>query len=649
MPHHKLIYRDFLLLGGILILTAIIYSPAIQFEFTNWDDDIHITNNPSIQTLTQQSISDLFIPTDRYMYHPLTMLSYMIEWKIVGEQPWLFHTTNILLHGINICLVFFLVYRLSRNNYIALFIAALFALHPMQVESVAWISARKDILSGCFVLSSVIFYFQWKDKKKTRYYLTSLLLFTCALFSKPSAVVLPLVLILFELLEEKKIGWSLVKHSFLYFSISLVFTLFIVLSTTSHSPYPMQFYSLSQRFVLIIYEVGFYIATFFYPFNLSACYSYPLLQQGELSTVYYGFSLLMLVSSALIFLLRNKIPKIFFGLLLYGVILLPVLQIIPFNNASLVADRYVYLAMLGLLLASVGIGDVLLKKFDVNRSIITIVLFSIIAFMSYASSTRLPVWNDSVSLFSDIIRKNPLTAIAYGNRANAKIAKGDYVGALQDCDTLIALSPEEPKAYFNRGNAYSEINKKREAISDYTKSISLGFQSPHLFYNRGNQYMLLKKYDSAATDFETVLRLSPAYLGALLQMDLLSKWVDNDFEKSVRYLTNYIQYDPNNPVVYMQRAQSNSTLGRYGAALHDAAVAVSLHQNNDATDQFFAHLNNTIDSINTKITTISSVLPISNNVKKRQLFLERSKLYWSLGDTLRAQKDFNISEAMQSR
>lgn len=640
---HRLTYRDVFFLIVIVALTILVYSSAIHFEFTNWDDDIHVTNNPAIQDFSLRSMIDLFSPTEKYMYHPLTMLSYMIEWKVAGAEPWLFHGTNISLHAVNVCLVFFLLFQLSRNNYLSLFIAFLFALHPLQIESVAWISARKDLLSGFFMLGSAVCYYRWKERNDTWIYITSIVLFTLSLFSKPSAVVLPLIFVIIDFSGRKKIAWRLFKDTFVYFTLSAIFTSFVVLTNTSHSPLPIQLYSLPQKIVLIAYEIGFYIFKFFVPANLSACYSYPLLNNGSMPIEYYIGIVIVMTLVVLFIYFGKTLRSVALGYLLYGILLLPVLQFIPFNNASVVADRYAYLAIVGLSFSFFTLVEIIAAATGLKK--ITIIAGATVLFSSlcYATIDRLPVWSDSISLFSDVIKKNPNTAIAYGNRANAKIAKRDYYGAIEDCNKFIVMIPEEPRGYYNRGNAYSEMANAREATTDYTKSIMLGFLSPNVFYNRGNQYLKMEKYDSAATDYETVLRLSPAYLAALLQLDFISTVTRKNYIKSVYYLSEYLKYEPNDAAILMRRARAYAKLGQFGAALQDAALAVSLNNGGDATDRFFTDLNSIVDSISTKISALSARLPEKDRNARKKIYRDRSVLYWSLGDTLRSKNDLFLS------
>ena len=649
MNERHMTYRDYFLLLAVTALTLLVYSSAVHFEFTNWDDDIHVTNNPAVQHLSLRSVMDLFTPTEKYMYHPLTMLSYMIEWSIVGDSPRLYHATNIALHLINSWLLFFLLFRLSRNKYLALLIASIFALHPLQCESVAWISARKDLLSGMFALVSALSYYRWKEKNDLRMYFTSIVLFLFSLLSKPTAVVLPLIFILYDMWQEKGFTWSLLKDKFIFIAISIFFTIFIVLTMTSHSELPMHYYSYPQRITLVLYEVSFYVFKFIIPADLSACYSYPRLINGALPTGYYLIAMISLVMIVTTFIFRRKIQSVSAGMLLYGVVLLPVLQIIPFNNASLVADRYAYLGVVGLSFAILGLFDIVRTRIKPTGIIVNVAVIMLIVSLSYMSFKRLPVWNDSVALFTDVISKDPNTAIAYGNRANARISKGDYAGAIDDCATMLLLYPGEPKAYYNRGNAYSELKKPKEALADYSKAIVLGFQSPNVFYNRGNQYMAVKAYDSAAADYKTVLRLSPAYLAALVMLDSISTSVKNDVRSSLYYLTQYIAFYPDDAAVYYKRARSNAELGFIGAAMNDAAVAVSLNRNLDTTDQFITTLNRAIDSINTKILVISLSLAAKENSARSKLLFERSALYESLGDTLRAKKDRLESVSMRER
>ena len=169
--------RTLLWLLLVLAVTLALFLPTFHYGFTNWDDDIHVTNNTSIQHLDAGSVSDLFHPTGKYMYHPLTMLTFALDWWIGGGSAKNFHATNLLLHVFNVILLFILLRSDIDSDSVVLFCLGVFALHPLQVESVAWISGRKELLYSFFYLSSLLLYASWDDKKRWFFYLFSYLFF----------------------------------------------------------------------------------------------------------------------------------------------------------------------------------------------------------------------------------------------------------------------------------------------------------------------------------------------------------------------------------------------------------------------------------------------------------------------------------------
>ena len=214
-------------IGLLLVVTFIVFSPALRNELVSWDDYNYIRDNPVVHNLTGENLKHIFDFNTFIMgnYHPLTILSYMIEYQISGPSPFLYHLNNILLHLCNIVLFTVLIWLLTRRFYATLIAAALFALHPMRVESVVWAAERKDVLYTMFYLLSVIAYIYYitQTEKRNRNYVLTLVFFLLSVFSKGQAVVLPLTLFLIDFWFGKKIEWKTILNKIPFFALSLIF------------------------------------------------------------------------------------------------------------------------------------------------------------------------------------------------------------------------------------------------------------------------------------------------------------------------------------------------------------------------------------------------------------------------------------------
>ncbi len=630
-------YRDHFLLVLILLAAVVMYSPVIGYPFTNWDDDIHVTNNPSIHQLSWSSVAELFRPTDRYMYHPLTMVSYMLEWHVAGPDPSLFHTTNLLLHCLNIIALFFLFRTLRANAALALFAVALFALHPLQVESVAWISARKDLLSVFFLLISLLLFVRRRENSFMML-LPSLLAFIAALLSKPSAVVLPGVIMLLQRALEKE--WR--RESFVpiipFAVIAGFYTIFIANTVTSPSAAPMTLYPLWERIVLTVYAAVSYPLQFLVPIGLSANYAYPALTEAPLPMRYSVTAMAGILAALGAVLFRKKNPEILFGAAVYVILIAPTLQLIPFHNAALTADRYVYVGLVGLSIALFGIVHRVFVSVGAGTGLFRFVLLLIVTMHIVWTVERIPVWKGSVELFSDVLRNDPENVIAFGNRANARIAAGDYTGAIEDCDRMLARLPRNAKAHYNRALAHGQLGQWNASIADFSAAEEFGFRSANLYLQRGWSYRQAGKGDKATDDFSTALRIDPLSAEAIVMLDSLRRegHPSPEFTAAVR---RYLESDPHHPAIRTISAAVAFEAGEVGRAADELARAFA-HQPEQEKDIALAlRIDRRIAEISDSIDYLSKQLINAPPDQRTSIRRVRSILYRAAGDTLRAELD----------
>ena len=626
-------------IGLFLIIAAacIVFLPSIEYQFTNWDDDIHVTNNPAIHQLSLESLARLFHPTAKYMYHPLTMATYSLDWKSGEGSPWTFHATNILLHLLNIVLVFVFLRKVLPSDSAALFVTAVFALHPLQVESVAWISARKELLYTFFYLASLVIYFQWNDKKKTSLYILSLFFFACSLFSKPTAVTLPAVIFLVEFWSSKKLDLKAVYRVIPFLIGAIAFALFFIKSQNNNAVPPLKYYSTVQQILLVAYQLVFYVWKSALPFSLSSCYAYPPLLNNMLPWAYYAAPLFLMLIIAALWLLKRKSTNLFPGLIFYVVALSPVLQLVPFNNASLVADRYLYIPIIGIAFFFFQFAEFIETRLSVyapaTKSTKAIPCGLFILSLFVISVGRIGVWSNSITLFNDVIEKNDHIGIAYGNRANAKIQNDDFSGALEDCNRLIGISPDNAKAFYNRGNAHSGLKLYREAVDDFTRAMTLGYDVASLYHNRGSAYYHLGTIDSALSDYRSSEIRDPLFADAPYSIGYVVLHSRKDPVTAVRYFETALAINPNHVEALYQKACAEVDLRNYGSAMMDLAAAIS-NQPRLKSDSLVARINFSIDSVNAAITKISGQLvkaPASI-----PYYAQRSTLFMMIGDSTRA-------------
>jgi len=453
-------------------------------------------------------------------YHPLTALSNAVEYHFLGLDPKPYHVVNVVLHLLNVALVFLVVGSLAGRFEPAVLAALFFAIHPMHVESVAWISERKDVLYSFFYLLAWLSYIQHtrKGKRFSAFLVLSLFLFACSLSAKSMAVTLPVVLILTDYLIKKKITVESLIEKVPFFLLSLFFGVVALRSQTTATQLAPRF-PFAERILFSAYGVVEYVFKFFAPVKLSAFHPYP--EYGTALTFEYYFALaILLVAAVLIFRTRRLKREFVFGVAFFLVALGPVSQLLPVGGA-LTAERYTYLPYLGIafIVASfyTTAADRLKAGKKSYRFIPLLVVMGFASVFSILTYRRLDVWKDSVALYTDVIEKYPDSsevAFAYSNRGFTKDTAGDYGDALADYDQAIRVNPEFVPAWFNRGFMKAQLRDYASAIADFDEAIRR-FPGHYEAYNdRGSARNMLGDYANAMTDFTEAIRLKPDFSDA---------------------------------------------------------------------------------------------------------------------------------------
>ena len=525
-----------IILALILVLTLIVFSTSLKNEFIiNWDDDGYVLNNPTIQHLDKGSVKEIFTSFHMGNFHPLTTLTYALEYKWFKVDPKPYHALNLILHLCNVLLVFFFIRALSKKNLVALITCALFAIHPMHVESVAWISELKDVLYTFFFLLSLLLYTRFSQNKKTSLYILSLLMFVLSLLSKSAAVVLPVVLLLIDFFQNRKPDLKSIILKLPYFLLALVFGIIALKSQDAQTQQLTPVYTALNSFFVGMYALGFYIFKFFLPFQLSAFYPHPVMGSSTLPHIYYLSPLLI---AGFIYLTHRVVKDkklIIFGFLFLIVTIGLVLQFFPVGGA-IVAERYTYVPYIGLaFMLAVFLEKVYMKQKD-RQAMLTLVFVLVVFAFSVLSFNRNKVWANGLTLFDDVIEKQPEAFYAYHSRGIVYYYQGNYNASLMDYNKAIALNnnygltfynkgltemmlkqnaeayksfsstikliPNNDQAYNDRAIANYNLNNFDEAINDYSKSISLNPQNTKAYYNRGAAYFRTNDMVKACADWQ---------------------------------------------------------------------------------------------------------------------------------------------------
>ncbi len=548
----------------VLAFTFLLFLPMFKNGFTNWDDTLYVLQNPLLIHLNAEGLRAIFSTPVVSNYHPLTILSLALNYQIGELSPTNYWISNIILHLINTGLVFWLIYKLSAGNrWVSAFVALLFAIHPMHVESVAWISERKDLLYTLFYLAAMILYVKYLEASKMMYLVFTTLLGAISLLCKPAAIVLPLSLLLIDYFQKRKwsIQWILEKIPLFILCAVMAYVTFAIQSKRAVASADM--YNIPERLCFAGFGWVWYLLKLIVPVPLSALHPFP----HHLSAWYYIATLFAIafVVYALINI-RNRLFLFAFGF--YTVNLLLVLQVVSIGNA-VVAERYTYVPYVGILFWLGIEGYQLIQGRLANyKPILLSIAGGWILILSWMTFKHIPVWHSSQTLWQNVLDHYPDSKRAWTNkgldlydqkkypevvdhlsraiaqdsnyldalewRARAYIEMHEDAKALTDALHFHRLNPGSEVAQYLLARAYVGAQQPDKAVNLYNLLISR-YGKADYYNNRGVIYFnYMKQYLDAQSDFENAIRLSPQSGSYLLNLSRCY-YMTGDLNNARRY------------------------------------------------------------------------------------------------------------------
>lgn len=503
----------------ILIFTFILFSGALRNDFlSGWDDGEYLSD-PSVSGEGPINTAAIFSNFHLGMYQPLAVLSFAINYKMNGAESWAFILINILLHLLNTLLVFKLMERWMKGWIPAGIVALLFAIHPMHVESVVWISTRSSALYSLFYLSGLLAWDKYLDQGlRPKHYLIALLFAVLALFSKSMAATFPLILFVVDYMKQRKFSLRLITEKLPFFLLSVIFGIVAIKASASfgHITVLEQDYSLIQRLFLIIYGISFYLFKLIVPTNLSAIYAFPELVNGNLPGYVYAAVIPAAALAAGIWFSKRYKREFITGALFF---IFSIGMVLPlfWSRIFITADRYSYIPYIGLfMLMARPITELWNSRTSLDRSTLRLFFIAsalVLITLSTATFRRIGVWKDTPTLLTDVIDKKRSDAdmahgyfylanyydgasnneealkyydlalsrnnkylLALNNRGIIKGKSGNISSAISDFEQAINVKPDYAEAYYNRGVALYQISDKNAACNDWERAVSLGFK-----------------------------------------------------------------------------------------------------------------------------------------------------------------------------
>jgi tetratricopeptide (TPR) repeat protein len=583
--------------GHVIIIAAFVllaFLPGLGAQFVNWDDQSHLVENKPVQSF---DLHGIFTQTVQKIYIPLTMLSFAVEHRFFGNNPFVYHLDNLLLHLINTLLVYWFVQRLGVGQGAAFWAALLFGVHPMRVESVSWITERKDLLYAFFYLLALGRYQDHLTTKRMSPYVWTMVFGVLSLLAKPMALSLPLVLFLMDWLAGRKLDRRAVVEKIPFFLYVIPITW---ITYTLHVRNPIE--DLWQAPLIWMWTFNFYLWKFVWPYPLVPVYHLP----PALHPVYFLSAIFFIGFVSLTIRYRSHRWWSF----AVGYYFLSIFFLLRFDvgkDINIVADRFMYLPSLGFCILF-GMAAQKIIEHKIFR-FAPLLLWTIISVLSFRSIVQTRVWNDTITLWTYVIRYNPTEFLAYNDRAVGYITRGFYELGIRDYTSILQFDPDNADAFFNRGLAYEKVRNYQAAVNDFTKviqrypyyekaylhrgtayeamgrlqdaldnynrtiAVSPAFSDGYM--NRGNIFNRQGKLNLALEDYNRAIELSPRFERAYNNRGIVYAKLSDD-KRALEDLNTAIAIDPEYAEVYYNRSVIYQRLGKKREALADALRAKKL-------------------------------------------------------------------------
>lgn len=641
----------------LTVATIGVFWPAQNFDFV-WDDHFNIFNNPYLTPFSAGNLSRFWLESYVTMYIPFTYSiwmalalvsrSIMVESADILLNPFVFHTFNIILHLINTLLVFAIlrtvlshgfkeirpaaeIDTVPRVEFAAAVGALLFALHPVQVEPVAWVTGMKDLLYGLMSLLAIMGYISYAvaarnpgmaGEKKVVYYVLALTAFILALLSKPTAVVVPLALLVLD-------RWALnrpLKDSALalggWFVLSGAFA--VMAKYVQQDGYPVLSTPVWTRPFIAGDALAFYLYKLILPFQLSIDYGRASAYVIQQWWIYVTWLCPAAVGIGIWF--TGKRAPWLASTGLFIVFLAPVLGFIPFNFQfySTVADRYLYLSMFG---AALSVSWIC---FYYQKTIVKVICVTVIVLLGLRTSYQLPVWANEITLYTNALKSNPLSYLSHYNLGVAQANHGKLDEAINNYEKAVEINPRYVKAYYNLGNALSDQGKLDGAVRNYEKAIEHNLGYIKAYYNLGITLSEQGKLEEAVSRFRQTIRMKQDHLEAHINLGIVLS-AQNKLNDAVVHFREALRINPG-------YAKTNEQLGlallkqdQIKEAVHHLNKAVKIQPNYAAAHYYLGIAYKKQGDLTTAVRHFGKALAIRPGFKQAKKQLEMAILQ-SRGD-----------------
>ncbi|MGA3017377.1 MAG: tetratricopeptide repeat protein [Bryobacteraceae bacterium] len=584
----------------LFVATFAVYAQVRHFDFVNFDDPEYVTSNPHVRTgITPANVAWAFTSGEAANWFPLTRLSHMLDYQMFGLRSGWHHLTNVLLHALAVLLLFAFLNRSTGSRWRSAWVALVFALHPLHVESVAWVAERKDSLSAFFGLLALWSYVRYVERPAPRRYLLVVLAFGLGLMAKPMLVTLPLVMLLVDVWPLGRVTdrswsriWPLLREKIPFFAMAAAAAgATYLVQQASGAVRSSEAFPLALRVENALVSYIIYIAKMFWPVRLAVFYPYPSAvpawQAAAAALAIAAISILVLRS------VRNR-PYLAVGWLWYLGTLVPVIGLIQVG-AQARADRYTYLPMVGLSIMLVwGLPEVLKSKVAIFGAIVACLACAVLC------EAQIQYWRNSETLFRHALDVTSSNYLAHHNLGVAFADEGRFPEAIKQYQAALQIEPNAANVQTDYGNALAKSGRIPEAIEHYEAALRVLPDSPITHNDLANALAATPGSEpEAIAEYQTALRLKADYeearknlaqvqsnaaemqysMGVDLAKSRKPEAAIPHFEEALRLKPDYVDAHNNLGVVLAGAGRVQEAISHFEAALRIDPNSADAHVN----------------------------------------------------------------------
>ncbi len=580
--------------------TLLVFGQVANFQFLNYDDDVYITNNPVVlQGPTWNGIVTVFTQPQNAGWNPMTTLTHMMDVKIFGLNPRFHHLINVFFHCANVALVFLLLRKATGAPWPSAAVAALFAIHPLHVEPIAWVSSRKDVLSTHFFLMTLRFYLDYVDRSRKRDYALAVWHFILALLSKPMVVTLPFILLLLDYWplrrtpalaasepDKTRSTLRLLLEKAPFFALSAVVCgITYWAQSLGGAVKSIDEYSWSQRLSNSVVSYVMYLAKTFWPTHLAPYYPHP----GDYPVVWVaGAVVLLLLITAAAFMRRKSEPFLLIGWLWFAGSLIPVIGLIQIGSFAR-ADRFAYLPHIGLFIAIVWSVDAFTRRMPARKAVLStaaaLVTLSFMA-LSFLQTTH---WQNTITLWEHTLSVTQNNAVAHNNLGVALLGRApswpeperrnqDLTAAIGHLEAAVQIAPSYVDALNNLGVAMDNAGQRDEARKRFLEAVAVDPKFGDAYVNLGNMAAAEDKFEEASRQYDLAIAANPADGRAYFNKGLALERLENAAEASDAF-RQAVALMPGKAVAHAKLASALITRGLIDEAIVESQRAIECDPN----------------------------------------------------------------------